>query len=549
MLQSIFLKTVRDYRRQILIWGGGIGLLMLAYGSGYNSIFGEGPGRAKAIEDYRKTVEAFSMLTGKIYDIDTFGGFINTKIGSVMPVLLGIWAVLAGSAITRGEEERGSLDLLMTTPHSRSSVIWQKWAGVMTSMLGICVLSWIGLTLAAVVSQSPDLTPLDAALAHLNWALVSLFFGALALLISQMTSRKAAIGWAGGLLAATYLLNNVTESVDSLQWTQYVYPFYYANLSQPLAHSVGTNWVGIAILAIGLVPLVGLAMAAFERRDLNGYFDLFKREKPITVHSLRNQIEPTSPWLSNNFTFGLRAALPGILIWGLSISVYTLLIMSAFNDIKSSMSDFLSSNNFFVQLGFANFSSNENILSLFIFVFLVLLVAAYAVGQVASWTAEENEGRLELLLSTPKARWRVLLDYFAVAVVSSALMIAIIGVIFGLCAWIFNISVNAGNTLGAFAGLWIVCVIIEAVGYILAAFGPGWAVSVTAGLVVLSYVSDLLQDVFKLPDALVNLSVFHQYGHPIADGLKWTPQLLMLLVSVVFIGIAVFRFRQRDITK
>ncbi len=165
MFNNIFLKTLRDYSRQILIWGGGIGLLMLVYGAGYNTIFGTGPDRAKAVEDYRKTIESFTILTGKIYDIDTFGGFINSKIGSGMPIILGIWALLAGSAIIRREEERGTLDLLVSTPHTRLSVLLQKWAGIVIAMLGIVFLSWLGLTVAAIISNA-GLSPVDGALAH-----------------------------------------------------------------------------------------------------------------------------------------------------------------------------------------------------------------------------------------------------------------------------------------------------------------------------------------------------------------------------------------------
>jgi ABC-2 type transport system permease protein len=179
----------------------------------------------------------------------------------------------------------------------------------------------------------------------------------------------------------------------------------------------------------------------------------------------------------------------------------------------------------------------------------VLLVAAYAVIQVSSWTAEENEGRLELVLSTPLPRWRLLLSYFAVALVASALMIGIMGVVFGLCTWIFNLPVNTGNGIAAFVGLWIVAVIIEAVGYVLAAFGPGWAVTVTGGLVILSYMSDILKDMLKMPEAVTNLSVFHQYGRPLVEGLQWTPQVIMIILSVLFIGVAAIRFWQRDINK
>jgi ABC-2 type transport system permease protein len=548
MFNNIFLKTLRDYFRQILIWGGGIGLVMLVYGVGYNSIFGTGPDRAKAVEDYRKTIESFTILTGKIYDIDTFGGFITAKIGSGIPILLGIWALLAGSGILRGEEERGNLDLLVSTPHTRISVLLQKWAGVVVAMLGIVFLSWVGLTLAAIFSQA-GLSPVDGALAHLNWALIALVFGGLALLFSQLTTRKAAASWAGGLMAATYLLNNLVQNVAVLDWTKYIYPFYYASLSQPLARSVGTNWLGIIVLALLIVVFVGVALWMFLRRDLSGFFELFKSNKPVVSSGFRKIAEPQSPWLTSNFTFGFRAALPGAFIWGLGLSVYMLLILSVFDDIKGSMVDFLGDNDLFKQLGLANLTSNENILTLFIFTFMILFVAAYAVIQVASWTAEENEGRLELVLSTPEPRWRFLLAYFGVAVASSAVMIGLMGAIFALSTWAFNVQVNAGNAVAAFFGMWIVSVLIEAVGYVLAAFGPGWAVGVTAGLVVISYFSDLLGQALKLPEAALDLSVFRQYGHPLSEGLHWTPQVIMLVLSILFILVAVVRFRQRDIVR
>jgi putative exporter of polyketide antibiotics len=90
---------------------------------------------------------------------------------------------------------------------------------------------------------------------------------------------------------------------------------------------------------------------------------------------------------------------------------------------------------------------------------------------------------------------------------------------------------------------------IEAIGYILAAFGPGWAVAVTGGVVIVSYLTDLLDQVLKIPEAFVKLSVFREYGKPLVNGLDWLVILVMLALSVVFVSGAVFRFQQRDIEK
>ena len=107
-LKNIFLKTLRDYRLSILIWGGGLALVAVALAQSYNSLF-TGPDRARLIADYQKTVEAFSTLTGKATNLDTFGGFISYQIARVVILVVPLFSFLTGSAIIRGEEEKGSL--------------------------------------------------------------------------------------------------------------------------------------------------------------------------------------------------------------------------------------------------------------------------------------------------------------------------------------------------------------------------------------------------------------------------------------------------------
>ena len=70
---------------------------------------------------------------------------------------------------------------------------------------------------------------------------------------------------------------------------------------------------------------------------------------------------------------------------------------------------------------------------------------------------------------------------------------------------------------------------------------------ILGGLVVVSYLIDLLANLLKFPDWLVNLSIFHQYGRPLNNGLDLLPQLVMLGLSSLMIGLAVVRFDRRDI--
>jgi ABC-2 type transport system permease protein len=546
MLRNVFLKTVRDYRISILVWGGGIGVLMLYYAYAFVEFF-KGPDQAKLMEDYAKAVNSFSFFTGKATDVNTYGGFLTTEFMLYLPVLLGLFAMLTGSKLIRGEEEKGSLDLLLSFPLSRTKVLLEKWAGLVTMLAAITLLSWLGLWVGVALTN----TALDmgaSIVAVLNAALLGLLFGSLALMLGQLTSRKAAAGWTGGLMAATFLMNSLAGTVSALEWMRYLSPFYYYTLSKPMARSVGTDWVGITVLLAVTVPLVLAALLMYLRRDQGDFFQLSRQSKPIILNHYGKVKEPQTPWLANDFLFALRALVPGAIIWGVSIAAYIVLIFAVFKDMRDSMMSLLNTD-FYKSFGFASLATNENLLAPTIFLFAIVLYASYTVTQVASWTGEETEGRLELVLSTPQPRWRMLLNRFAATILASGVMIAITGVTFWVSATLAEVSVNLERSIGAFLASWVLCVIVAGFGFSMTAFKPRWTVAVLMGLVIISFMVDFLKDALKLWDWIVDLSIFHQYGQPLMNGMNWTAQFVMLGLSVAFVIVAIVRFGQRDIVK
>ncbi len=123
----------------------------------------------------------------------------------------------------------------------------------------------------------------------------------------------------------------------------------------------------------------------------------------------------------------------------------------------------------------------------------------------------------------------------------------------GLSCWLAciaaGLAVNSGNLAAAFFSLWVVCALAAAVGFGLSAWQPGPAAGILAGLVIISYLVDLLGPVLKLPDWLVSLSIFRQYGKPVVNGPNWPTLLVMLALSVVIWAAAAYRFDKRDIVK
>src|ERR1700694_6337631 len=66
--------------------------------------------------------------------VDTIGGYATFKIGFFV-FLIAIWPLLVGSRMLRGEEDRGSMDVLLSLPRPRLDVAFEKLAAMWTALL------------------------------------------------------------------------------------------------------------------------------------------------------------------------------------------------------------------------------------------------------------------------------------------------------------------------------------------------------------------------------------------------------------------------------
>src|SRR5579884_3415844 len=171
---NVFLKTLRDYRIAILGWGIGIGLLMYAVLTAVSSLIATPAARASLVA----LAAEFTWIADPVA-VDTVGGYATWKVGFTI-LLIAVWPLLACSRILRGEEERGSLDALLSLPRGRVRVALEKLAAVWTALLLMGLL--IGLiTFAGGKSFNAGYSLGDALLFGLNLALICGVFGSLAL--------------------------------------------------------------------------------------------------------------------------------------------------------------------------------------------------------------------------------------------------------------------------------------------------------------------------------------------------------------------------------
>ena len=263
LLHSVFGKSIWDARRTLPGWTVAIVAVGLMYAAFWPSM--RSPEMAEAFAAYPQDVLA-AFNSG---NLTTPQGYLGGAVyGLLVPLLMAVFAIAWGARSVAGDEQAGTLDLVLAHPVSRRSLALQRFAGM---LLGITVVSLV-LFAAMLALRGPfelDAVAVSGFVAiHLQLALFGAFFGALAFAAGAATGSKAiALGTSAGTAVVTYLANSVFPQVDALAWTRDLSPFHWYLGGDPLTGGVQPG--GVAALVAGTVILVAAGTARFTRRDLN----------------------------------------------------------------------------------------------------------------------------------------------------------------------------------------------------------------------------------------------------------------------------------------
>ncbi|GAB4409743.1 MAG: hypothetical protein Kow00123_23180 [Anaerolineales bacterium] len=260
---TLFKHTVARSRGAILGWGLSLGLLSLWLVSFYDTLAAQREMLEKAFAAWPKEIWAFFGGTANFFSPEAF---INMELYSYMPLVLGIFAVLAGSSLLAGDEEKGFMDLLLGHPIGRTGVFFGRFFGFVVVLLGILTLMWLGTMIGMQWSTYMDLGWGQMWLPNLSLLAQLLLFGGLALFLSMvLPSQRLAASVAGGLVAASFLINGMAElSPDVAKVAKYLPMKYY----QGGLAAKGMNWEWFAWLMGAAAVFVLLAWWRFVKRDI-----------------------------------------------------------------------------------------------------------------------------------------------------------------------------------------------------------------------------------------------------------------------------------------
>lgn len=552
MFRTILTKSLRDYRWAILSWGIGLGVIVYAQYATYAQLYNT-PNAAATLLQLGQQFRFF----GEPIRLDTPGGYAQFRAMGVVPVLLGIWAVLAGARMLRGDEEHGSLDILLATPQSRLRALAEKAValaaatGLIAALLGVWIL--LGMKAAKV-----NVDVGGAFLAAGNAGLTALVFATLALLLAQFMSRGAAAGWAGGLMALFYVVDGTGRTIEGGETVRRFSPFFYYQLSKPLVPSYGTNWGAVAVLLALCVIGVGLTVPLFLRRDLGrtaladvtwggrGAAQAHPRSSQQAIAAAARAVSLRGVGIQ-----ALRRQGAMIFWWVAALAFVSGYLVLIAKSTEKELQKALGSSPL-VQALFSggNLGTNNGFLSVIIFTFLPVVVSVFA-GMIAyRWATDLDNGRLELVLSTPPSRWRVILERYGAVLVAAVGMVLGVWLAIMLFAQASGFTVDAGRVAAASFSMLPLELITASLVFALAGLlPPGAVIGIMSAFLGVSFLAQVLKTLLNLPDWVLRLSIFHQIGNPIVDGLSWEPFVVMLLIALALLAIGGWQFSTRDVDR
>jgi ABC-2 type transport system permease protein len=255
--------TLIRLRGQIIGWGLAIAALGLLIVPFWDLFMEQQSDFLEMLENYPPEFLAF--FGGDAAALMTPEGFLGMYGFALLPPILGIFAVLAGSGLLARDEEGGQLDLILAHPVGRTRLFWGRLLALIAAEVGIVILGWLGFSLllggsTMAISWGQMALPFLPLLAQL------LLYATLALVLSMvLPARRYAATLAGVIMVASYLLSSMARLSPDLETIARFLPYEYYQSGDALN---GLNWAWFLSLMGASAAIALLAWWRFRARDI-----------------------------------------------------------------------------------------------------------------------------------------------------------------------------------------------------------------------------------------------------------------------------------------
>lgn len=256
-------RTLRELRWQVV--GYGLGLAAWAF---FATIIYPSVSEEFAEIEFPDFYEA--IFGDQLSDITNPATFLTLEYLNWVPIVLGVYAVVASTGLLAGEESRGTADFLLAQPVSRRRVFLEKSLAWLIGAVLAILLTTLGYLLARPLVDFGDREAVSI-LSFVGASFVALptisCYAALGLALGAVApSRGTAAGILTVVFVSGYVFSSFAQLTEATQWLRYASPFYYGGMTEVL--NEGVRWEHQAPLAAGTLLLGAFALHRFERREI-----------------------------------------------------------------------------------------------------------------------------------------------------------------------------------------------------------------------------------------------------------------------------------------
>lgn len=262
MSADVTVLDLRLRRRALIGYAVGLGLYALVIVALYPSFKND-----TSLNKFTENGSAAAALFGANGPITTPTGWLNANLyANFAPLVTLLLAIGYGASCLAGQDEDGTLGVIVALPIARRRLVIQKLAALGAQAVAISIVTAV----CAIAGRGFGLTVSTGGLlgVTVGVTLLGIVFGVLAMCIGAATgSRGTALGITSALAAASYLISSLAPAVHWLHPARYASPFYYAVGNGQLDHGIGAP--AAAVLVGAAAALLLAAITAFNRLDVH----------------------------------------------------------------------------------------------------------------------------------------------------------------------------------------------------------------------------------------------------------------------------------------
>ena len=226
--------------------------------------------KIKGLKDYIDAMPSFlkAFLGQELVDATTLEGFLTFEyFNTTWLLVVGVFSCLFTGALISEETEKKTLEILFSAPVTRTRFLVSRFAGFLTLLLFLSVVSFLGICLGELqIGEQIDKRLLVYVFLCGTMCLATI--GTIGLFLSCLfNEQRRAVGATIIVFFALYIFNLVAMLLEQYPILRYFSLFQYYDASKIFKRQA-ICWPDMAILLGVFSVMFGASIVAFRRKEI-----------------------------------------------------------------------------------------------------------------------------------------------------------------------------------------------------------------------------------------------------------------------------------------